>query len=424
MVGSPKNYSAPPAHAPRLLAPPSQLRDPARPTMTRLSSLLYAFWSLCWGLVWVTILHFLWRRKAEQPLWVIGGHRGRHHGDNSAAVEAEARRQGKTVIWVANGPLIERLRAEGLTVVRRQSWGARLAISRASALIYSHGEDDLDLQLILLRGRTAPRIYLGHSLSLMKAGGVTEPALARAVAPVRAFRTWLVTRWDFVLCASEEERENFRLCYPMNPVGHGHSGLGGGAHLDEWQIGARSSPKKQIYWFPTFRESKSANELLATTLKEVVSSEGLKSWLVDRGYTFLIGTHINAKSPIREISPPFEIASLSRLVSDVRSSELLISDYSGVLYDYLLLERPQILFAFDFDTYTKRRVLYGDYEARDFALHPRTTSELIHDIVTERWRDEALQRAARRHRLASLPPPAESYARISVEEIAKLTAGS
>jgi len=389
--------------------------------MARISSLLLSFWSLCWGLAWVTFLHPLWKRKSEQPLWVIGGHRGRHYGDNSAAVEAEARRQGKTVIWIANRELVGSLRSRGLTVLPRQSFRARRAISAASVLIYSHGEDDLDLQLILLRGRTAPRIYLGHSLSLMKAGGVTEPALSQALAPIRVFRTWLVTRWDFVLCASEEERENFRLCYPMNPIGTGHAGLGGGAHLDEWQLGAQEEPKKQIYWFPTFRESTLDKTRLEETVAQVVSSPELRVWLMEQGYTFLIGTHINARRPTPEVAPPFQLAPLSRLVSDVRSSELLISDYSGVLYDFLLLERPQILFAFDFEEYTNKRVLYGDYMARDFALHPRTTRELIQDIVSERWRDPELMAAAKRHRERSLPPRAASYAKISVDEIARLT---
>jgi hypothetical protein len=317
---------------------------------------------------------------------------------------------------------VDRLGRDGLTVVARQSWAARRAISKASVLIYSHGEDDLDLQLILLRGRTAPRIYLGHSLSLMKAGGVTEPALARAIAPVKAFRTWLVTRWDFVLCASEEERENFKLCYPMNPTDHRRALLGGGAHLDEWQIGARTPPKKQIYWFPTFRESEEDKTRLAETIAAVVGSPELRKWLVDHDYSFLIGSHINARKSTEDFAPPFFVAPLSRLVSDVRSSELLISDYSGVLYDFLLLERPQILFAFDFDAYTKKRVLYGDYQSRNFALHPRTTPELVDDIVSERWRAETLRIAANHHRTKSLPPPAESYARISVEEIARLTA--
>lgn len=291
----------------------------------------------------------------------------------------------------------------------------------ATALIYSHGEDDLDLQLILLRGRTAPRVYLGHSLSLMKAGGVTEPALIEAIAPIRAFRTWLITRWDYVLCASEEERKNFKLCYPMNPVGEGSTGLGGGAHLDEWQIGASEKPKKQIYWFPTFRETQEDKRRLAETIGSVVGSSKLRRWLIDHDYSFLIGSHINAQMPLEGLSPPFGAAPLSRLVGDVRASELLISDYSGVLYDFLVLERSQILFAFDFDSYTKRRVLYGDYQSRDFALHPRTADELVDCIVSERWRDEKLTFAAKRHREKSLPPKAESYARISVSEIERLT---
>lgn len=385
--------------------------------MSRIYSFSRAVWSLIWGVFWIAVLHPYFRRVAPGSHWVIGGHRGRHYGDNSAAVEAEARRQGKQIFWLANPELSGQLGELGVATLVRHSWAARKAISRASLLIYSHGEDDLDLLQILLRGRTAPRIYLDHCMCTLKAGGMTEPTLLAAPWPIRKVREWLLTRWDYVLCASEEVRRNFHECYPMNPLSKERARLSGGAHLDEWQKGREFPPKRQIYWFPTFRESAAARARLLATIEAVVSDAHLKTWLEANSYRLFVGTHINSGEKALCLKEPFVLAQLESLTRDVRESELFISDYSGIVYDFLMLERPQILFAFDLEDYTKRRHLFGRYEDRDFALHPRTAAELIEMVTTEKWRDPKLAERATAHRLRSLPAPTESYAKASVDEL-------
>lgn len=388
--------------------------------MNRLFSLSRTLWSLLWGISWVLLLHPLFRRKAASSVWVVGGHRGRHYGDNSAAVEAEARRQGIEIVWLANPALAQELRAQGINVLVRQSFAARKAISTAGLLIYSHGEDDLDLQLILLRGRTAPRVYLDHCMCTLKAGGMTDPTLLSAPWPIRSFRTWLLTRWDYVLCASEEVRRNFHKCYPMNPLSPDRARLGGGAHLDAWKKGLEIGEKRQIYWFPTFRETSLGRSRLGAIIRAVTQDARLRDWLERNSYRLLIGTHVNSKETPLDLSEPFSLSPLISLTEDARESELLISDYSGIVYDFLLLQRPQVLFAFDLADYVKRRHLFGRYEDRDFALHARTPEELVEIITSEAWRDPLLRERAAEHRARSLPPPADSYARLCVLELRKI----
>jgi hypothetical protein len=385
---------------------------------SRIAAAASTAWSLLSGLVWVAVLHPIWRlRSHTQPRhWVVGGHRGRLYGDNAAGVEGEARRQGKRVFWIANRNAAASIRRQGANVLIRGSWAARRAISQAQALIYSHGEDDLDLVMLLLRGRTATRIYLGHCLSLLKAGGVADPVLERASAPLRWLKTWLLTRWDFVLCASHEELANLARTYPMN---RGFR-LGGGAHLDAWQKDADKAPLRRIYWFPTFRDTAKDADRLQAVIREVTQSKILHEWLREHDYEFLLGTHINSQENRPDLVPPMRTASLTQLVDDIRSSELLISDYSGVLFDFLLLERPQILFAFDLDDYLRHRHLYLDYTTLKFGLHPKTAAELVEVIVSGAWRSEVLQRAAKERRAQSLPPPAESFAAQSVRAIEEL----
>src|SRR5690606_10153017 len=146
------------------------------------------------------------RHRQQAGLWVIGGHRGRLYADNSSEVERAARAQKRHIVWIANSPLAESLRAHGVVALPRHSWAARRAISTAQVLIYSHGEDDLDLLMLLLRGRSALRVYLGHSLSLLKAGGVLDPIMARGGQILGSARRFLMTDCEVILAASEAER--------------------------------------------------------------------------------------------------------------------------------------------------------------------------------------------------------------------------
>jgi len=60
----------------------------------------------------------------------------------------------------------------------------------------------------------------------------------------------------------------------------------------------------------------------------------------------------------------------------LRQVDILISDYSGIVYDFALLERPIIFFAPDYEEYTKTRPLYNSYEELTKGTYFKTWSEL------------------------------------------------
>jgi hypothetical protein len=376
-------------------------------------------WSLLWAPLWIFVLHPWWRRRRfRSQSWVMGGHRGRAFEDNSRAVFEQARTLGRPAIWIARSDLASELRARGLEVLIQGSWSARQAISRARVLIYSHGEDDLDPVLPLLRGRSCTRVYLGHSLSLLKGGGVTDPIFVRAPAWRRALEMWLMTDCDVFLYSSERERQNFALCYPQHET---KLAPGGGAHLDAWITGAKEPTKRRIYWFPTFRDTEEERAGLAAQIREVCDSTRLREWLLDRDFEFVVGIHINRGSDARKLQlrSPFREGDLSKLVEEARESELFISDYSGVVFDFLLLCRPQILFAFDLSSYRKSRHLLVDYERLNFAIHARTSEELVESIVSEAFLSKELQIRARESRREYLPALSGGFASSSVDAISR-----
>lgn len=377
-----------------------------------MTSRLLIVWSILWAPLWLLVLHPIWRRVSVRERWVIGGHRGRLYADNSSEVERAARTMGIDVVWIANEPLSSTLKERGIDSLARGSWGARRAISTARVLIYSHGEDDLDLLLLLLRRRTAPRVYLGHSLSLLKAGGVLDPPYRRAGALRRLAIRTLMTDSDVILAASDPERQTLVKQYPGRLVR-----LGGGAHLQAWVKAARRPQMNRIYWFPTFRDTGRANRRLASMIERVASSERLRSFLTERGAEMYIGTHINLGPSRLQVQPPFFVRSSRDLVTEVATSQVLVSDYSGVMFDFLLTERPQIFFPFDLKDYLSRRALLTAPEEMRFALRVDSAEQLVDALVSQAYDDEHLRAATKAERLRCLPRGKDNFAEASVHAI-------
>ena len=59
-------------------------------------------------------------------------------------------------------------------------------------------------------------------------------------------------------------------------------------------------------------------------------------------------------------------------------ADIMVSDYSSAVFDFAIIQKPQIMYAYDLEEYKKEFGLYLDYE-RDFAAFPvaKTEGELI-----------------------------------------------
>ena len=135
--------------------------------------------------------------------------------------------------------------------------------------------------------------------------------------------------------------------------------------------------KRIILYAPTYRE--------IITAKDPFNNDDLKkiNKLCNETNTiFLIKPHINEEvikfknyKNVKLISKNADIQELL-LISDI-----LISDYSSVVCDYLLLNRPILLYTYDYDDYVRHRGIYYNH-LEDVAPGPLlyTTDELINAI--------------------------------------------
>lgn len=138
--------------------------------------------------------------------------------------------------------------------------------------------------------------------------------------------------------------------------------------------------KKVILFAPTFRGNGQAS---AHFPFETINFKKLYDNLSDE-YVFLFKIHPFVKNTF---SIPYEYSEFFYDFSDFREindllliTDLLITDYSSVCFEFALLNKPMLFFAFDVETYIKERDFYYDYF--DFIPGPlvKTTDEIVEVI--------------------------------------------
>jgi len=169
-----------------------------------------------------------------------------------------------------------------------------------------------------------------------------------------------------ILAASEETKRIFNkvfvnknisiLGYPRNDVFFDNTIL-----YDNYEKNLNLDKyEKVILYCPTFRDNPSSKIVFSADFLEK-----LNHYLKDLNYVFLIKKHINEKQ-IFNVNNFSNIIDVSEKVEDVQDllvfTDFLITDYSSVFFDFVLLDRPIIFYCYDFKEYLKNsRDMYYDY---------------------------------------------------------------
>ncbi|WP_157067067.1 CDP-glycerol glycerophosphotransferase family protein [Alicyclobacillus shizuokensis] len=150
--------------------------------------------------------------------------------------------------------------------------------------------------------------------------------------------------------------------------------------------------KKIILFAPTFRGS---GERSAYFPFEVVDVDKLYEALRDE-YAFIVKMHPFVKDtfPIPDAYREFVLdLSCHREVNDLLFvADILVTDYSSVCFEYALLHRPMLFFAFDLEDYVAERDFYFRYEDFVPGKIVRTTEEMVEAIKAQDFHTDMLDR--------------------------------
>ncbi|CAI9385755.1 MULTISPECIES: CDP-glycerol glycerophosphotransferase family protein [Bacillaceae] len=149
--------------------------------------------------------------------------------------------------------------------------------------------------------------------------------------------------------------------------------------------------KKVITFAPTFRGN---GQMSAHYPMEVLNLEKLYNELKDE-YVFLFKIHPFVKN---EFSIPYQFSDFFYDFSSYREindllfiTDILITDYSSVCFEYALLNKPMIFFAYDVEEYVQTRDFYYDYHSFIPGPLAKTTERMIDIIQKEDFKMEKIE---------------------------------
>lgn len=322
---------------------------------------------------------------------VFESHMGKQYSDSPRAIYEELVRSGAQIeaIWSYAGAKPTGFPPEA-TLVRRWSWAYLRALAQAEYWIDNQG---FPLALTKRPGTTYIQTWHGSALKRM---GFHEP---RTKAQDRAGQGRFqaaIDRFDHFLIRSEHDArtlaKGFRLRdevllrtgYPRNDAlvaAHRAEANSGervrGALAGEFGI---DPEKKVLLYAPTFRAKADGT---VEGFKFPFDVEEFADRLGDR-FTLLVRTHY-----LNSVTLPPSVA--GRVIDVSRHHDItpllaladgLITDYSSVMFDYAVLDRPMLFFAYDYEKYANDiRGTYFDLKEKAPGPVVATADELLQALA-------------------------------------------
>ncbi|KNB49309.1 bifunctional glycosyltransferase/CDP-glycerol:glycerophosphate glycerophosphotransferase [Streptomyces caatingaensis] len=335
----------------------------------------------------------LHRLPMADDLVVFEALEGRGYADSPRCIHEELVRRGLPLraVWSYSGS-----RAgypDGVTLVRRGSWEHVRAVARARYWVDSHG---FPAHLAKRPGTRYLQTWHGQALKHM---GFDVPELRLAGPGRRRAHQAMIGRWDALVAPSPEFERTF-----VRANGYTgtllRTGLPRNDALVRWnepaqrERAAAARERLQIpdgsrvlLYAPTFRDgARGSGASVRADLAELVRRTG-------GAWTVVVRPHYYERYTVpRELGHAVrdgrQFADLNDLLL---ASDALLTDYSSVMFDYVNLGRPVLLYADDYDRY--RTALRGTYyDLPDIAPGPliTTTGELVAALgdlgaVREEW---------------------------------------
>lgn len=316
----------------------------------------------------------------KKGLVVFESHMGKQYSDSPKAIYEEMVRQGVDfqAVWAYAGAKPTGFPKEA-TLVKRWSWQYLRALAQAEFWIDNQG---FPLALAKRPGTTYIQTWHGSALKRM---GFHEPRTKALGQDGQAKFQKAVDRFDHFLIRSEHDRrtlaKGFRLREEvLLPTGYPRNDALVAAYREEADSGERvrgplaaelgiAPEKKVLLYAPTFRAAVDGS---VEGFEFPFDVEEFAERLGDR-FTLLVRTHyLNSVSlPPSVAGRVIDVSKHHDITPLLALADGLITDYSSVMFDYAVLDRPMLFFAYDYEAYA------GDIRGTYFDLKEKAPGPVV-----------------------------------------------
>jgi len=330
---------------------------------------------LNWILSWISSWILSWLVPKDPNLLLVTG---RQYGGNTKPILLEAENFGFRSVWITNRPDV--LSLNNKKIVSAYSFKGLWYGARASKIMLTHSVGDFEP--LTFPSKRVAFYNIWHGIPVKKISTMDPDFWKRkhAKSNVREMKRY---RGMFVSSFTMREifHKTFGLDYDkIHVTGQPRTDnlVKGGFNccFDHLYNPALPRGHKKVLYCPTWREGKPV-KLFPFPDQDL---EKLQLMLEELNVVIYVRTHPN--DPGRWLKRdkrivPFQ-GDIVPEVTDVLSQfDVLITDYSGVFYDFLLLNRPTIFFSYDLDEYSRSPGFCTPYEEIAVGAHPKTQQDFV-----------------------------------------------
>lgn len=278
--------------------------------------------------------------------------------DNAKYLMEYFYRQGAKVYWVASR---EEARRSTLNI-NRNSLFLKLILPRVNVCFITHNRNDVCQPM----PTAITVVNLWHGIALKKMG--YDSSLDKTRLNLSANRNPYLAN-DFLIASSEASRPSMQSCMNLSParvlaLGQPRTDIlfergKERAFCDSIKPEAYRQHNKLFLYAPTFRDSGSSETIYRQVVDSFTANANAEDLLILR-------LHPEDKSMGQALVAGASNVCLSQVedpIDELLMADALISDYSSIVFDYMILQRPIFLFVPDYVSYTADRSgFYFDFK--------------------------------------------------------------
>jgi len=308
---------------------------------------------------------FLKKIFSKRQIWLIGGHAGRLYTDNSAAMHKYIIQNHPEikVYWVINKDSndLEKAKEVGPVIIRN-SIRNYIYASISRVYIVSHGLNDVGLIKEFLC-KDVFKVRLGHGYTAFKK---------------KSSNTFSENDFNLFIVNSKFEKGIIERGWGIKSHKIAITGMPRYDDLYE-KFYDRKNRKEKILYMPTWRDW--LKNISPSEFEESKFFKGFKSLLLDDKLNDLLNSkdielavyiHINMREYANVLSREIRSENIKfldledNLQEEIIESNILITDYSSIAWDFLYLRKPVLFFRTDIDEYEKYRGSYVNLNDETF----------------------------------------------------------
>lgn len=344
------------------------------------------YWKINAFLYYLLKLNFM----RDKNLWIFGAWEGNKYDDNTKYFFEYINKYHKEIraIWISNNPeIINEVREKGFEAELSYSKAGKIIQLKAGKAFLTNGIDDFD-NINYIYG--AQIIGLWHAVPIKRTYyAQIEKGTKRYIKQRIKDIIFCWVHQDLSIATSKYCRELLSQMFHMSSKKIVVTGFPRNDVFIEKSLPSKvlknmwaADEYKYVLYMPTYRPEN--NSTIFSAILKLTQSVRLIEYMKKNRIRLLIKLHYMTKIELTDMPDGFyflekdEISSTQELLN---ISELLITDYSSCITDFVITRKPSLLYAPDYRQYINEVGLYDEWIPIYEKYAEKDEDRLAHDII-------------------------------------------